>query len=139
MVTLFWLGIALLMEAGNCSKYNCTFFVNGNMSWMAVYEGFSASGTAQYFADGSMMTLDPDGNTINRGMYEIIDGPEYCYINENFSYPANASNSCNSYYVMEEDKSMIGCNGEFSNSCKPYRNCNGHWDNWFALRLVNYL
>lgn len=109
-----------------------------SLSWMAVFNGVSAAGTAQYFPNGTLITYDLNGKLLNKGYYTITEGPTYCYEYETYIYPPDAADTCNSFYIDQEQKSMIGCE-ILQDNCKPITNCTDYWNNWYAARFLNYL
>ena len=105
---------------------------------MAVYNGYSGAGTAQYFPNGSLITYNLKGEILNYGNYTITEGPNYCYEYETYEYPPNAADTCNSFYVDQVHGSFIGCE-ILQNNCKPITDCTPYWNNWYAARFLNYL
>eukprot|EP01084_Bolivina_argentea_P055721 102101_1 len=137
MMTLWILFLALINFVIS-SPFNCTAIINANVSWMATFNGITMSGTALYFPNGTLVTYGLRGELINIGTYYIKDGPELCYEYETYSFPKNAADTCNSYYYSEESQSVIGCE-ILQDNCTAYSTCEGHWEDWYSARLVNYL
>ena len=127
-----------IISLANASPYNCTFLVNSNVSWMAVFNGVTATGTALYMANGSLVTYSLEGEIMNAGTYKIEQGADYCYEYETYSYPPDAADTCNTYFTYEGEYSMMGCE-ILQDNCVPYENCTDNWTNWYAARLINYL
>ena len=124
--------ILLNISLISSSPYDCNVFNNSNLTWLAVYNGYTGAGTAYYYPNGTLITYSSTGELDNIGQWRIEDGPEYCYEYETYSYPPDAADTCNTYSVCE-DGSIIGCE-ILQDNCQPYKTCDGHWENWYAAR-----
>ena len=80
---LFVCIICALIWGCVASPYDCMSSMYGtNQSWIGMYDGLSFPGFTVYHTNGALVAYDLHGNTLNKGTFEVHDGPDYCYATE---------------------------------------------------------
>jgi hypothetical protein len=117
----------------NCIDY----FDNGNFEWMWMTAGESGtvqSGTAEFYANKSMITWDTSGNIINYGSFIVTKkiNSKWCYNYETYIYPEK-QNICKTFTIEPVSESIIGCLN--TDSCYETCETSTQWETWSAARL----
>jgi len=132
---------SILFLTAVLAEIQCDYLVNWNVSWMAVYNGATGTGTALYYPNGSLFTYGLDGELLNYGTYKIeSNGNGTCFEYETYEYPPLAADTCNTFNIYEGSLGieMIGCE-IFGKNCVAPKTCDGLWKNWYAARTINII
>jgi hypothetical protein len=132
--------VAVSIGIQSSEKYpiDCTqYFTNGNFEWMWMStgpDGELESGTAEFYANMSMVTWDPNGVVVNKGTYEITRSlnSSWCYALEVYTYPEPLT-VCKTFSIDPTSDSLVGCLN--TDSCFSSCGTSGEWQTWSAARL----